>query len=216
MAAFGNLSLILDEESIQDMNPGVQVRKTKGRSREIVALLNKTNFVEIIKKIVPGVNYEKMVEIFELSRKIMQQSVLAEFRRIWTEEVDPVTEKEFYSNIYSNESQWAKPYNPDNFMSDEVDLPAFIQACLDSDLMQKSPFVKIFNKTPEDFLTNWEAYHHQVKDGTLGSHYHKSSSPTAETRKKVERRKSILKKDRNSRRKSVMKAPNKSTSSTSH
>jgi hypothetical protein len=69
-----------------------------------------------------------------------------------------VEDRHFYINVYTNATQWVKPYHKRTFLCNEVQVYAFVTTLLHHNFFPKSPLVEMLHVNPKDLWPNVDMF----------------------------------------------------------
>jgi len=76
-----------------------------------------------------------------------------------------VEDRHFYINVYTNATQWVKPYHKRTFLCNEIQVYAFVTTLIQHDFFPKSPLVEFYHEnTPKNLWPNVDMFLKQIME----------------------------------------------------
>jgi hypothetical protein len=94
------------------------------------------------------------MHVLDNSSKLLyrHRRCLTSFAHVWRYYEDSDGDG-FYHNRWTNQTQWLRPFDPANFISNDIDMEVFIYICFEARILETSPFMALVDKDPNEL---WE------------------------------------------------------------
>ena len=69
-----------------------------------------------------------------------------------------IEDRHFYINVYTNATQWVKPYHKRTFLCNDIQVYAFVTTLLQHNFFPKSPLVEMLHVNPKDLWPNVDMF----------------------------------------------------------
>jgi len=95
-----------------------------------------------------------------------------------------IEDRFFYINVYTNATQWVKPYHRRTFLCNDIQVYAFVTTLMQHNFFPKSPLVEMLHVNPKDLWPNVDMFLKQIMEQRLQKLIELGAEGDAETEAK--------------------------------
>ncbi|CAM9185901.1 unnamed protein product [Ectocarpus fasciculatus] len=137
----------------------------------VVELLSEEDLTLALNYLNPTLSNVDIRTMYKKGRKIQWDNTHTLFRGLWAQEETDVGKK-YWVHMIHDLTQWAVPFNMNDFKREEIDREAFVELCLSSKVLDSSPLAPHFLAQPQALWDGWDNLvaalgRKEMRNGTL-------------------------------------------------
>lgn len=109
-------------------------------------------------QLIPNIADEHISVLFQRGLGAGHRKFIASLDGVFSHVFSREYERYFWQNNWTRETQWKKPFEPETFIVDDLELDTFVALCLDEVVLAASPYIPLLDKDPQELWENPATY----------------------------------------------------------